>query len=573
MAAKLGPILNSSSLITQGFGANPSYYQLFGFAGHEGIDLRALTPILVASATAGSVIFAGDAGNNYGTHIIIWDSNQNVKTLYAHLSEIKVSAGATVQEGTQIGFTGATGKVSGPHLHFAIMRTQSKQSGEWLGMGSTIQSPSPMNPNNGYKGWENPTDGNLFDWPQIWFSTITPSGSVPSVSGEVTGIASTGVEITWQEIFSKYYAGWGETVALADFNTTMQGDINKLLAARGIDPNKPPKVAVRRPAALKKTYYLIPSLGGLSLNQINSGIPLGRTDVLGNFLNVDPNQKLTAGMPLPLPDFPTNYYPDSAEWLGYKKLVGLTPIGISGNWFLKPEYVNKSLKQINDEFGNILGRSDVIAPFLGISEFYIIPGYQGFSDSGFPDSYKPTSSEWVGFTRVFQQGSPSQPLQPTDAPDVVVIPGLPEPTLPSPPESPPEAPGDAPDEAGEPTEPTPAGEGGLNFTEIKTILARMEGKLDDINTKIAQVPGGTTTTTPPAEVATGGIFINSIPTRAGIYIGGQFQYDYTPSNQTYQIKPGKYNLRLTKKGYKPFEQEVTIVENTTTVINAEMELL
>lgn len=573
MAAKLGPILNASSIITQGFGANPDYYRQFGFAGHEGVDLRANEGVIVASATPGSVLFAGNAGDNYGNYVIVWDAAQNVKTLYAHLSDIFVSAGATIREGDQIGHTGATGRVNGPHLHFGIMRTASQGGAGFLGMGTTLQSSGPLNPNNGYKGWENPTDGNLFDWPQIWLSSIPIGNTTPSVSGGVTGIASTGMQLTWQEIFAKYYAGWNEISAQADFNITMGGDINKLLAARGIDPNKPPEVAVPRPAELKKTYYLIPSLGGLSLNQINSGIPLGRTDVLGNFLGIDPNTKLTAGQALPLPDFPTSYYPSSSEWIGYKKLVGLTPIGNPGNYFLKPEYANKSLRQINDQFNQILGRSDVLAPFLGISEYYVIPGYQGFSTSGFPPAYIPTSSEWVGFTKVFQQGSPSQPKLPTEAPAGEAAPGLPAPVGAIPPETPPEVPGEAPEGEAPPTAQPPAGEGGADFPQIISKLDLILADTRGILAKISMVAGQPPTTAPSASVATGGLFVNSVPSRAAIYINGQFQYDYTPSNQTYQIKPGKYTLRLTKKGYKPHEQEVTIVKDETKIIEATFEAL
>jgi len=348
----------------------------------------------------------------------------------------------------------------------------------------------------------------------------------------------------------------------------MGGDINRLLAARGIDPNKVPTAPKPRPAALQKTYYLIPSLGGLTLNKINSGIPLGRTDVLGGFLGIDPNDTLVAGQALTLTNFPTDYYPSSAEWIGYQKLVGLLPIGVSGNYFAKPEYANKSLSQLNGQFNSILGRSDVLANFLGISEYYIIPGYQGFGTSGFPSAYIPTSSEWIGFTKVFAQGSPVQPKPPAENPDPVLVQGLPEPVGEIPPESPPEAPGDAPEESTPPTEQPPAGEGGADFNEIKAILGRVEGKIDDVLTKVSGILGTPPVTAPPASSATGGIFINSEPTRAAIYINGQFQFDYTPSNQTYQIKPGKYQLRITKKGYNPYNEEVTIVENETKIIEA-----
>ena len=44
----------------------------------------------------------------------------NIFTLYAHLSEIQVKAGQHIARGHQLGLTGATGRVSGPHLHWGV---------------------------------------------------------------------------------------------------------------------------------------------------------------------------------------------------------------------------------------------------------------------------------------------------------------------------------------------------------------------------------------------------------------------------------------------------------------------
>ena len=573
MPAKLGPVLNETANVTQQFGANPTYYKQYGFAGHEGIDLGIRENVIVASATAGNVLFAGDVGNNYGIHVIVWDADQNIKVLYAHLNSVNVKTGDNVQDGQQIGTTGITGKVFGSHLHFGAMRTIITGTGDWLSSGGTIQSPAPLNPNNGYKGWENPLDTSLFDWPKIWYDTIPLGSTTPSLPGDSVAVSSTGTNISWPLVFSILYAGWGETEALANFNIEFGGDINKLLAARGIDPNAPPPVKVARPAELKKTYYLIPSLGGLTLNQINSGIPLGRTDVLGGYLGVDPNTKLVAGQALSLTNFPTNYYPDSTEWIGYKKLVGLEPIGNPGNWFLKPQYANQSLRDINNNNSSILGRADVIANFLGVSEYYVIPGYQGFSTSGFPASYIPTSSEWVGFNKVFQQGAPTQPKAPTPAPAEEEAPIIPQPTLIIQPEPPPEVPGEPENTETPPTEPTPAGEGGVDFSEVNAKLDTIITKIAEVLAKLALSPGTAPSTPPPAETASGGLFVNSIPTRAGIYINGQFQYDYTPSNSTYQIKPGVYKLAVKKKGYKIWEQDIEIVKDETDFVSATLEAI
>lgn len=87
---------------------------------HEGIDIPAPKGTEIYSAYSGKVIYAGLYGA-YGNAIIIQtDGDPKVKTLYGHLSEIKVSAGADVEAGQAIGLVGSTGLSTGPHLHFGI---------------------------------------------------------------------------------------------------------------------------------------------------------------------------------------------------------------------------------------------------------------------------------------------------------------------------------------------------------------------------------------------------------------------------------------------------------------------
>lgn len=56
----------------------------------------------------------------YGVHVII--QNGEVETLYAHCKTIYVKGGEEVLQGQELGLTGATGNVTGPHLHFEIIR-------------------------------------------------------------------------------------------------------------------------------------------------------------------------------------------------------------------------------------------------------------------------------------------------------------------------------------------------------------------------------------------------------------------------------------------------------------------
>ncbi|MDO8481904.1 MAG: peptidoglycan DD-metalloendopeptidase family protein [bacterium] len=92
-----------------------------GIHGYNGVDLGAPrgTPIL-ASAT-GDVIVAKEGGWNggYGSYVVIQHDNGS-QTLYSHASSVIVYAGEHVVRGQVIAYVGATGKATGPHVHFEI---------------------------------------------------------------------------------------------------------------------------------------------------------------------------------------------------------------------------------------------------------------------------------------------------------------------------------------------------------------------------------------------------------------------------------------------------------------------
>ncbi len=85
---------------------------------HTGVDFSVAEGTSVVAVTSGEVVSAGDGGA-YGNEVVILHPDGHY-TEYAHLSSISVSAGQQVGTGEQIGLSGATGNVTGPHLHFEV---------------------------------------------------------------------------------------------------------------------------------------------------------------------------------------------------------------------------------------------------------------------------------------------------------------------------------------------------------------------------------------------------------------------------------------------------------------------
>ncbi|CAL9599114.1 M23 family metallopeptidase [Streptomyces sp. NPDC058947] len=83
---------------------------------HTGIDFHAATGTSVHAVGAGTVVEAG-WGGAYGNQVVI-KMNDGTYTQYGHLSSVGVSVGQQVTPGQQIGLSGATGNVTGAHLHF-----------------------------------------------------------------------------------------------------------------------------------------------------------------------------------------------------------------------------------------------------------------------------------------------------------------------------------------------------------------------------------------------------------------------------------------------------------------------
>lgn len=107
------------AVITSGFGWRPDPFDASERDFHAGIDLAVPTGTPIFAPAAGDVLQAG-AAEGYGLSVLV-RSGRHVWRV-AHLSVVAVQANTSVTAGTYLGRSGATGRVTGPHLHFEVRR-------------------------------------------------------------------------------------------------------------------------------------------------------------------------------------------------------------------------------------------------------------------------------------------------------------------------------------------------------------------------------------------------------------------------------------------------------------------
>jgi murein DD-endopeptidase MepM/ murein hydrolase activator NlpD len=135
---RLGYPLYEEAPLMQGFAENERIYSRFGLKGHNGIDLGVYSGTPVLAMAAGTVLFAGD-GFDYpimgaaAGNCVVLEHENGYRTAYAHLLRPYGAIGEEIPVGAVIGLSGATGAVSGDHLHVELL-------------------PFPLELDNGYLG-------------------------------------------------------------------------------------------------------------------------------------------------------------------------------------------------------------------------------------------------------------------------------------------------------------------------------------------------------------------------------------------------------------------------------------
>ena len=123
VAAYQGPIPEDATRGTGIFGwpASGLITQKY-WGGHRAIDIAASTGTPIYAADSGYVVMLGFSSSGYGNMIVL-DHGNGFQTLYAHLNGFNVRQGQSVKKGQKIATMGVSGRTTGPHLHFEIVKS------------------------------------------------------------------------------------------------------------------------------------------------------------------------------------------------------------------------------------------------------------------------------------------------------------------------------------------------------------------------------------------------------------------------------------------------------------------
>jgi len=92
---------------------------------HPGLDFSAPAGTPIYATADGSIEVAGNRGDGYGNCVII-NHGYGYKTLYGHMFRVKSRGGQRVKRGEVIGWVGSTGKSTGPHCHYEVIKNGNK---------------------------------------------------------------------------------------------------------------------------------------------------------------------------------------------------------------------------------------------------------------------------------------------------------------------------------------------------------------------------------------------------------------------------------------------------------------
>jgi len=94
---------------------------------HAGVDFPAMAGTPVYASQSGNVVLAEEL--YYSGNTVVIDHGYGIYTMYAHLSAIGAHAGDKVEAGAEVGKVGATGRVTGPHLHWGVTIQHARVNG------------------------------------------------------------------------------------------------------------------------------------------------------------------------------------------------------------------------------------------------------------------------------------------------------------------------------------------------------------------------------------------------------------------------------------------------------------